>query len=130
MYNRQYFEIGNDYKIIGNYCIHRYDKNDLFDNIETETGEIIPIPTGCITKYDCNNIVAWIYDNGKIERYTTFDNGDRYYLFGSNMLSRIYKASKHDKRACDFWDNKIDDYNHDYIEDTYILRYGKNDLLK
>ena len=119
MYKREYFEVGNDYKIIGNYCIHRYDKSDLFDN-----DDII----GVITKHDCNNIVAWIHENGKIEKYPIIDSSDRYYIFGSNMLSRIYKASKHDKRAYNLYD-RIDDYNHDYIENTYILRYSNNDLL-
>lgn len=120
MYNRQWFEVGNDYKIIGNYCIHRYDKNDLFDN-----DDII----GIITKYNCNNTVAYLHTDGVIEKYSVFDNGDRYYLFGEKMLRRIYKASQHDKRACDFWNNKIDDYDHDYIADTYILRYSNSDLL-
>lgn len=120
MYNRQYFEVDNNYKIIGNYCIHRYDKSDLFDN-----DDII----GIITKYDCNNTVAYLHTDGVIEKYPIFDNGDRYYIFGEKMLRRIYKARQHDKRACNFWD-RIDDYNHDYIEDTYILRYSKNDLLK
>ena len=85
---------------------------------------------GIITQYNCNNTVAYLHTDGVIEKYSIFDNGDRYYLFGNRMLRSIYKASKHDKRACEFWENKIDDYNHDYIEDTYILRYGKNDLLK
>ena len=121
MYNREWFEVGNDYKVIGNYCIHRYDNNDLFDN-----DDII----GIITKYNCNNTVAYLHTDGVIEKYPLFDNGDRYYLFGEKMLRRIYKASENDKRACDFWNNKIDDYDHGNIEDTYILRYGKNDLLK
>jgi hypothetical protein len=120
MYNKQYFEIGNEYKIIGEYCIHKYNKDDLFndDNV-----------IATITKHDCNNIVALVYDNGKIERYPVFDSGDRYYIFGSNMLCRIYNASKHDTRANVLFD-KIDDYNHDRIEDVYILRYNQNDLLK
>lgn len=42
MYNRQYFEVGNDYKVIGNYCIHRYDNNDLFDNDDIIGIIIIP----------------------------------------------------------------------------------------
>ena len=121
MYKREYFEVGDDYKIIGNYCIHRYDKSDLFDN-----DDII----GIITKYDCNHTIAFIHDNGKIEKYPNFDSGDRYYIFGEKMLRRIYKASKHDKRAYDFWENKINDYDHGNIEDTYILRYNQNDLLK
>jgi hypothetical protein len=120
MYNKEYFEVGNDYKIIGNYCVHRYDKNDLFDD-----DDII----GIITKYDCNHTVAFIHENGIIEKYPLFDNGDRYYIFGSKMLSRFYKASTHDKRAYNLFD-RIDDYNHDYIEETYILRYNTNDLLK
>ena len=121
MYNKQYFEVGNDYNIIGNYCVHRYDKNDLFDNDDI---------VGVITKYDCNHIVAWIHDNGVIEKYPFLDNGDRYYIFGSKMLAKIYKASKNDVRANKFFDD-IDDYNHDYIEDSYILRYNvRLDLLK
>lgn len=121
MYNMMYFEDNASHKIIGEYCIHRYDKNDLFDNDDI---------VGTITKHDCNHIVAWIHDNGVVEKYPFLDNGDRYYIFGSKMLSRIYKASKHDKRAYDLFD-RIDDYNHDYIEDTYILRYNNiHDLLK
>lgn len=120
MYNKQYFETGNEYTIIGNYCIHRYDKEDLFDDDNV---------IATITKYDCNNIVALVYDNGKIERYPSFDNGDRYYLFGNNMLRRIYNAGKHDTRANILFD-RINDYNHDRIEDVYILRYNQNDLLK
>lgn len=120
MYNKQYFEVGNEYKIIGNYCIHRYNKDDLFDDDNV---------IGVITKYNCNNIVAWIYDNKRIEKYPIFDTNDRYYIFGNNMLQRIYNASKHDKRACNLFD-KIDDCNHGIIENTYILRYNQNDLLK
>lgn len=120
MYNKQYFEVGSDYKVIGDYCIHRYNEDDLFDD-----DDII----GFITKHDCNNTVAWLHRNGKIEKYPIFDSGDRYYLFGSNMLRRIYNASKHDKRVNSLFD-RIDDYNHDYIEDVYILRYNQNDLLK
>lgn len=121
MYNKQWFEVGDNYKVIGNYCICRYDKSDLFDN-----DDII----GIITKYNCNNTVAYLHTDGVIEKCPLFDNGDKYYIFGLKMLRRIHNASKHDKRAYDFWENKIDDYNHEDMEDIYILRYGKNDLLK
>lgn len=125
MYNRKYFEVSNEYKVIGNYCIHRYNKEDLFDN-----DDVIAV----ITKYDCNNIVAFIHDDGKIEKYPTFDiGGDRYYIFGNNMLRRIYNASKNDIRAnalFDRIDDYFDDYDHCYNEGIYILRYDKNDLLK
>lgn len=120
MYNKQYFEIGNEYKIIGEYCIHKYNKDDLFDDDNV---------IATITKYDCNNVVALVYDNGKIERYPVFDSGDRYYIFGSKMLKRIYNASKYDIRTRALFD-RIDDYDHGYTEDVYILRYNQNDLLK
>lgn len=118
MYSKAYFEVSNEYKVIGNYCIHRYNKEDLFDD-----DDVIAV----ITKYDCNNIVAFIHDNGKIERYPIFDSGDRYYIFGDNMLRRIYNASKYDTRASILFDRiEIDCCT----SDMYILRYNQNDLLK
>jgi hypothetical protein len=119
MYNKQWFEIGNNYKVIGNYCIHRYDKNDLFDNDDI---------VGIITKYDCNNTVAYIHDNGKIEKYPLFDNGDRFYIFGDKILQRLYNASCNDKRALQFYET-CDNYEITSLQCSYILRYNNKDLL-
>ena len=61
MYNRQYFEKGKDYKIIGNYCIHKY--HDYDDNLFNFDDSNYENTIGIIYKFNCNNIVGIIYRN-------------------------------------------------------------------
>ena len=123
MYNKQYFEVGNEYKIIGNYCIHRYDKNDIFDSIFDEEAMLI----GYITKYDCNHIVAWLYDDHIEKTNNNLGNYVHDIHFGSRLYNKLDKAADKDKRALKFLN---DLYMRDSSQCDYILIYNNNDLLK
>ena len=128
MYKMMYFEEREDYKIVGEYCIHRYAQDDLFDDItDTETGEIIPMHTGYITKYDCNHIVAWLYDDHIEKVNNNIGNYVHDIHFGSRLYNKLDKAANKDKRALKFLN---DLYMRDPSQCDYVLIYNNNDLLK
>lgn len=127
MYKMMYFENKEDYKIVGEYCIHRYEEDDLFDCIESETGEVIPMPTGCITKYNCNYIVAWLYSDHIEKVDYSIGNYTHDIHFGSRLYAKLDKAANNDKRALKFLNNL---YMRDVSQCDYILIYNNNDLLK
>ena len=127
MYKMMYFENKEDYKIVGEYCVHRYYEDDLFDCIESETGEILPMPTGCITKHNCNNIVAWLYSDHIEKVDTSIGNYVHDIHFGSRLYERIDNAANKDNRACKFL-NEL--YMRDPSQCDYVLIYNNDDLLK
>ena len=126
MYNMMYFEDKEDYKIIGEYCIHRYAQDDLFDSIFDEEGNEYPMQIGYITKHDCNHIVAWIYKD-HIEKAYHLKDFVYHIHVGANLLNRIDTASNNDSRALKMLVELL------MLDDTgcnYMMIYNDNDLLK
>ena len=122
-----YFEDKEDYKIIGEYCIHRYAQDDLFDSIFDEEGNEYPMQIGYITKHDCNHIVAWIYKDHIEKVDYSIGNYVHDIHFGSRLYMRLDKVANKDERALKFL-NEL--YMRDPSQCDYVLIYNNNDLLK